>query len=323
MRLRRRRLWGLVLLSAGIWGAVTTAVAPPASAAAVIHPVSSMATAVPPSALRDLVTLRPFTELHSPGKTGLVIAHRGNSAQAPENTLPAFASMAAADAAYLELDIRLSADGIPMVIHDATVDRTTDGTGNVSEMTARELRALDAGSWFSEDFRSTRIPTLAEALEHAAAHRQDVLIEYKGSWKRSDIRTTMKLIASAGLERRVIAQSFSRRTVANIAAVAPDVPLGWLTHDLDTLAVHTALTIGADAVNPATATADTVALAHRAGLGVFVWTHDEDAAWEAYTQMGVDGIITNRPGALTAWSEGSRGGAPHPVHARADLAPRA
>ncbi|WP_298040257.1 glycerophosphodiester phosphodiesterase family protein [uncultured Microbacterium sp.] len=302
MSLRRRRLWGLVLLSAGIWGAVATAVAPAASAT-IVHPAPAATVAESSSALRDLVTLRPFTVLRDPGETGLVIAHRGDSDEAPENTIPAFASTSAAGASHLELDIRLSADGIPMVIHDATVDRTTDGTGAVGEMTAHELRALDAGSWFSEEFRATRIPTLAEALAQAATQGQDVLIEYKGAWKRSDIRTTMRLIADAGLERRVIAQSFSRRTVANIAAVAPDMPLGWLTHELDALAVHTALSIGADAVNPAAATIESVALAHRAGLGVFVWTHDEDAAWEAYTQMGVDGIITNRPRALVAWSE--------------------
>jgi glycerophosphoryl diester phosphodiesterase len=92
-------------------------------------------------------------------------AHRGDKHIAPENTLPAFASAVRKGAHMIEFDVHLSKDGQPVIIHDNTVDRTTDGTGEVAELTFRELRSLDAGSWFSQEFAGTRIPTLRETLE--------------------------------------------------------------------------------------------------------------------------------------------------------------
>src|SRR5512134_3880205 len=95
----------------------------------------------------------------------LNFAHRGARKQAPENTLPAFRRAAQLGADGLELDVHLSADGIPVVIHDSRVDQTTDGTGAVSGKSLSELRELDAGVWFSPQFAGTRIPTLIEVLD--------------------------------------------------------------------------------------------------------------------------------------------------------------
>ena len=307
---RRRRLWSTGAIGVAASLALATFSSPPAEALA-SHPAHSrpaaeVSTASAPAAKTslaalDAIILRPLTVLRGPGEAGAIIAHRGNSSAAPENTMPAFVSSIESGAEYCEIDIRLSKDGVPVVIHDRSVDRTTDGAGAVSEMTISELRALDAGSWLSETFAGTPIPTLDEVLALAASSGTRVLIEYKGTWSKAGVKTTVDMIEAVGLTSTVVAQSFSQKTVARIADAAPELTVGWLTEDLDASTVATATAIEADAVNPRTATARGVARAHRAGLGVFVWTQDAETDWRALTAMGVDGIITNRPDALLEW----------------------
>lgn len=107
-----------------------------------------------------------------------VIAHRGNSSQAPENTLASINSAFAIGADHVELDIALTSDGIAVLMHDATVDRTTDGTGPISSLTLAQVQSLDAGSWFGPAFVGERVPTLAEALV-AADQRGRILLDVK------------------------------------------------------------------------------------------------------------------------------------------------
>lgn len=305
MSVRRRRLWYTGVICIALWTAFTTlsSSAPEALAqpAATAHSTAAATRDTPALSALDSIILRPFLTLRAPGEPGVVIAHRGDSSIAPENTMPAFESTTNTGAEYFEIDLRLSKDGVPVVIHDKTVDRTTNGTGAVAEMTIDELRALDAGSWFSDSYVDTRIPTFDEVLAQVAHSNADVVIEYKGTWGRSHIRTTVDMIAAAGLEGDVIAQSFSKKTVANFSKVAPGLPVGWLTQTIDASIIKTAQKIGADAINPTYATGLSVLLAHQAGLGVFVWTHDADTEWQSLTAMGVDGIITNRPASLLEW----------------------
>lgn len=305
MSVHRRRLWATGTICAALWTAFTTisSSAPEALAQPTPDTHLALVSAISPPALLplDMITLRPFVTLREPGEPGIIIAHRGHPEAAPENTLPAFLAATSAGAKYFEIDLRLTKDGVPVVIHDKTVDRTTDGEGTVAEMTMEDLRTLDAGAWFSESFAGTAIPTLDEVLSHAAASGTHVVIEYKGSWTEGNIRTTVEMIQAAGLEGKIITQSFNEKTVANVATVAPGMPVGWLTQKINTSIITTAKKIGADAVNPRHATAHSVTLAHEAGLGVFVWTHDADPEWELLTAMGVDGIITNRPDALFEW----------------------
>lgn len=305
MSVHRRRLWCTGVTCIALWTAFTTlsSAAPEALAqpTVVTNSVPSAVRDTPSLLTLDSIILRPFLTLRQPGEPGVIIAHRGDSAAAPENTMPAFISTTSAGAEYFEIDVRMSKDGIPVVIHDKTVDRTTDGSGVVAQMTIDELRTLDAGAWFSDSFADTRIPTLDEVLAHVSDSGTDVVIEYKGTWTRSAIKATVDMIRTAGLEGNVITQSFSKKTVANISDVAPGLPVGWLTETIDASIVSKAQRIGADAVNPSRATAHSVELAHRAGLGVFVWTHDADPEWETLTAIGVDGIITNRPGPLLEW----------------------
>jgi glycerophosphoryl diester phosphodiesterase len=110
---------------------------------------------------------RPQLPTVRPNIDPLIIAHRGYSQAAPENTIPAIEAAIRAGLAYVELDVRLTADGVPVLMHDSDVDRTTNGVGPISTKTYAETRALDAGSWFSEGFAGTSIPTLEKALDAA------------------------------------------------------------------------------------------------------------------------------------------------------------
>ena len=252
--------------------------------------------------LTEIDPLPPIA-IRAPGETGVVVGHRGNSSVAPENTMPAFVSTTRSGADYFEIDIALTKDGVPVVMHDGTVDRTTDGTGAVDALTLDEIRALDAGSWFSPAYAGTKVPTFDEVLTYVANGGADVVVEYKGDWNLENTRMTVDMIEAAGVENKVLAQSFSATTVGNVAAAAPELPLAWLTGGIDAGIIATATQLGADAVNPSTATAESVAAAHDAGLGVFVWTQNSATAWQALTAMGVDGIITDRPDALVGWMQ--------------------
>ncbi|MFT4157752.1 MAG: glycerophosphodiester phosphodiesterase family protein [Microbacterium sp.] len=310
MSVRWRRLWGTGAISIALCITSATLLPPPAQAIAPASAppstteVTSLGTTTPsPPPLLSLFSLRPKFPLREPGQPGLVVAHRGASTTAPENTLPAIAAAATAHADYVEIDIRMSKDGVPVVIHDSTVDRTTDGTGPVASLTLAEMQRLDAGSWFSPEYAGTRIPTLEQVLALTADTHLSIVIEYKGRWTPAAISTTVDQIAAADLRGHVITQSFNEQTVENISTVAPNLFVGWLTDRIDSSIVHTAQRIGADAVNPETTTPRGLAQAHDAKLRVFVWTKDADRDWEDLTAIGVDGIMTNTPRALTEWIE--------------------
>lgn len=297
---RRRRLPLLGAASFVVAALLSVAAHVDAPAAEASVSPGSAATAADDALLAAAAGVRPHPPiaLRHPGEIGLVIGHRGAPTSAPENTLPALES-AAGGADMLEIDIRLSQDGVPVVIHDAGVERTTDGEGLVAELTADELRALDAGAWFSPSYSGTAIPTLAEVLATLDADGPALLVEFKGRWAAEEVAVALDLLAATGVD--VVAQSFSATTVSRIAEAAPRLPVGWLVHEIDAAVIAEALSIGADAVNPAAADADGVALAHDAGLAVLVWTPDAAADWARLTALGVDGIITNRPEALSAW----------------------
>ncbi|MFE5341642.1 glycerophosphodiester phosphodiesterase [Isoptericola sp. NPDC056578] len=236
----------------------------------------------------------------------VVIAHRGASADAPQNTLAAFDAAGEAGAAMIEIDVHLSADGVPMVIHDGTVDATTDGNGEVRGRTRDELQALDAGSWFGPEFAGQRIPTLAEVLELVARHPGlGVLCEYKGRWSAEDVAVTMRVLDAPELAGHLVVQGFDPVTVAALRDVAPQVPRSLLVeHPRESLPALLG-ELDAAAVSPGAALiADDPGLvpaAHDAGLRVFGWTANDEATWRLLVDAGVDGIITDRPAALREW----------------------
>lgn len=222
----------------------------------------------------------------------LSIAHRGNSLFAPENTLAAFAA-AQGKADLVETDGRLSADAVLVIMHDATVDRTTDGTGPVGSQTVAQLKLLDAGSWFSTDFIGERIPTLEEMITNTVSFATP-LIERKDGPASAYVDELRRLNAVTN----VILQSFDWNFLAAVHALEPAVRLGALGSGTFTSATLTNITnSGATMVawEKGAVTPAVVSLVQGAGLTLFVWTVDSSAEIQQFINLGVDGIISNDP----------------------------
>ncbi|MCA9970390.1 MAG: hypothetical protein KC425_09245 [Anaerolineales bacterium] len=223
--------------------------------------------------------------------TPLIIGHRGASADAPENTLAAFALARAQGADGIELDVQLSADGRLMVFHDTRVDRTTNGRGRVSEMPASALQALDAG-------QGQPIPTLDEVFALLGA---DFLynVEIKDwGWRDRGTETAVAAcIHQHNLDQQVLVSSFNPLALRRIRPrLTRSTPLaliregGWLRYGY--------LLASGQADHPHHSLVDAayMAQAARRGWRVHVWTVDDPAEARRLAQLGVHGIITNRPG---------------------------
>lgn len=235
-----------------------------------------------------------------------VIAHRGNSSVAPQNTLAALESAWRAGADSIEIDLQLSADGAAVVIHDDTVDATTNGSGAVDDLDLAELRRLDAGSWFSPAYAGQQVPTFAEVITFLAARRGiDLLLELKGDWPAQAVQQVVEAIRSAQLGDRVILQSFSSGTVAVLAEAAPELRRGLLIAEADAGLLAQCTELAVMACNPHGALLrqrpELLAQLHAAGLQVMVWTANQPEEWSALVAAGVDAIITDRPDALRGW----------------------
>ena len=248
----------------------------------------------------------------------LFFAHRGGALLAPENTLSAFRRGVALGADALELDIQTTREGEIVVIHDATVDRTTDGRGPVASYTVEELRRLDAGYRFTPDggrtypFRGqgVMVPTLREVFERFPEQR--VNIDLKESTPERE-RRLWELIQGVGAEERTLVASGElhtaivrfRRLVGERVATSASSPevrnfvlAGWYRGTGRLRPAYVALQVpetwhGIRVVSPRM-----VAAAHRLGLDVHVWTVDERLAMERLLAWGVDGLMTDRPDVL-------------------------
>ncbi|MEE6281476.1 glycerophosphodiester phosphodiesterase [Georgenia sp. MJ170] len=240
-----------------------------------------------------------------------VIAHRGNSSVAPENTLAAIAAAISCGAGSVEIDVQLTRDRVPVVIHDDHLDRTTSGSGPVAETDAATLRELDAGSWFSPAFAQQRVPRLDEVLALLASSSDvELLLEVKGAWGSDDVRLVTDAIAASGLGDRVLLQSFAVATVAALADAAPDLRRGLLVVESGDHVLELCRDLGVVSCNPHGPTLverpELIEQAHAAGMAVMVWTLNDPAQWEAATDLGVDGIITDRPDRLLGWQTAIR-----------------
>ena len=254
-----------------------------------------------------------------PGTTRpVVIAHRGNSSVAPQNTRAAFEAAWRAGAALVELDIQLTRDGQVVVLHDDTVDATTDGSGTVADLDLVEVRALDAGTWFAPAFAGQRVPTFAEVLTWQAERPGiGLLLELKGAWTPEQVAPVTAAIEAAGLSDRVIGQSFWPQTVAALKEVAPQLRRGLLVFEVPADLVDRCTQLGVMTCNPygplLVADPGLVGRLHDAGLQVMVWTLDEAEHWAAAVALGVDAIISNRPDRLVGWLDGATSRADVPV----------
>ncbi|HEY5913291.1 MAG TPA: glycerophosphodiester phosphodiesterase family protein [Verrucomicrobiae bacterium] len=233
----------------------------------------------------------PFTTVCLGASPVLSIGHRGSSLFAPENTIAAYTA-ARGKADLVEADARLSADGKLVIMHDATVDRTTDGTGTVASKTVAQLKLLDAGSWFSAAFVGERVPTLEDMLTNTLSHAS-VLIEQKDGPASVYVDELRRL----GAVTNVILQSFDWNFLAAAHALEPVLRLGTLgSTTLNATTLTSISNSGARIVawEKSMVTSNEVNLVHSAGLALYVWTVD-GAEIRHFIDLGVDGIISNDP----------------------------
>jgi glycerophosphoryl diester phosphodiesterase len=236
----------------------------------------------------------------------VVVAHRGASTAFPENTLQAFEGAVAAGADVVELDVRLTADGVPVVLHDLDVGVTTDGAGPVHELTLAELKRLDASAGRGP---RTEVPTLHEALRLLSG-RCGVDVEVKnlpgeGSFdspREAAAEATLRALDEVGFEGPVLVSSFNWLSIERVREVRPDVPTGFLVQAFidPRAALVYARSRGHVYVLPqAPALYDVgeafVAEAHRSGILVGTWTVDDPEAIERLFSWGVDAVASNVP----------------------------
>ena len=224
-----------------------------------------------------------------------VWAHRGASGVAPENTLAAFQEALSQGAGGIELDLHLSADGVPVVIHDETVDRTTNGKGAVGQMTSARLRRLDAGSWFDSRFGGEKIPLLSEVLDWAG-DRIRLNLEIKAFAAGTEILRLLQDFPNVD----VVVSSFQHRLLRRLRQHHATLPLAFLTESpLWHFALWQAAQCSAQSWHPRVDRLSRGMLrqAHRLGMAVYPWTVDDPARMRSLCQMGVDGLFTNFPDA--------------------------
>ncbi len=223
-----------------------------------------------------------------------VIAHRGASIDAPENSLAAFRLAADQQSDFVELDVQESADGEVLVVHDSALMKVGGSPLKIWEATAADLRAVDIGSYRSPAFSNERVPTLAEALA-ACKGRVRVVVELKsyGHSQRLEERV-VEIVEAAGMERETIFMSLEHSMSKRLKELRPS----WRVGVLAAKAIGDLTSLGADflAVEKGLATRAFVRQAHQAGQQVYVWTVNEPAVMFELMSSGVDGLITDRPG---------------------------
>jgi glycerophosphoryl diester phosphodiesterase len=213
--------------------------------------------------------------------TPILIAHRGGSAEAPENTMAAFRHAVEIGARFVELDVQMSRDGELVVMHDETVDRTTNGTGAIHNTTFEELRRLDAGSWFGPHFAGQKIPTLREVLELCVNSGVGVVIELKAPIIYIGLEENVaSLIGDLGLRgvENIWCISFYHDAIKRMRTLDPELPLGYLylPHKESFVTPDDTIQAYCPFYQTAGAHPEQVAEAHRLGKYVFVYTVNDE-----------------------------------------------
>ena len=256
----------------------------------------------------------------------LNFAHRGASARAPENTLEAFRLAMEAGAGGLELDVHLTRDGEVVVIHDATVDRTTDGSGAVAGMSLDELRGLDAGYRFSPDGgithpyrgRGLRVPTLAEVYEEFPAASVNIYIKEP---QQGAEEAVLQITRNGGVEERSLVVSDDHAVVRRFRGVSrghistgasrPEIAAFFILSRLRLERLvhpaYDALQVPVEHGGITLVTPRFVEAAHSRGARVDVWTINDPGEMRRLLDLGVDVIMTDRPETLASILEGHRG----------------
>ncbi len=227
------------------------------------------------------------------------VSHRGAAGLAPENTLSAVKAGVSAGAPYIEIDVRLTSDGVPVLMHDGTLDRTTDGTGRVRERDWEYVRNLDAGGHYSDKFKREAVPHLGAVLEYMKGTSFTLVIEVKDPGGNPGTAGTLaEYLRRYGMEKRVVVISFDAGWVEEFGKLMPGVALG-------TLYVYPFGVPPSDRVKyvsvfwPAYVLDPSLAWRlGRAGYTVWAWNIDNPYIARFLAWKGVDGMVLDRPGLL-------------------------
>jgi glycerophosphoryl diester phosphodiesterase len=239
-----------------------------------------------------------------------LIAHRGASADAPENTLAALREAARQGAGWVEVDAVLTADGVPVVIHDDTLDRTTDGHGPVAAAEFAALRRRDAGSWFAPRFAGERVPTLAETIDLALELGLGLNVEIKpaAGHEEATARAVAALVdARWPVDRPLVLLSSFEPVCLDIArAVVPRCPRGYLLWDppADWLTIARRVDAATINVHQDRQTAASIAAHAVAGRPVLAYTVNDPGRARTLFGWGVAGVFTDAPGRMAAGLDG-------------------
>lgn len=240
-----------------------------------------------------------------------IIAHRGYSAVAPENTLAAIRAAQAAGATAIEADLRTAIDGTPVLFHDVHLGRTSSGVGPVRRRTVAQLKSLDAGAWFSDEHAGETIPTLAEALECLGSATERFYAEVKGYREMEDLDRMVEIVRSADFLPRTVFLASDWTVLERIAQTEPSVDLGYVVEEREDY--DEALRRAADRSRAildleaalALETPSLVRDAVERGVEVAVWTVNRVEDAETLRDAGVTRFTTDEVESLLAWARGS------------------
>ncbi len=241
----------------------------------------------------------------------LTIAHRGDPAAAPENTMPAFEAALASGAEVLELDLRMTADEQVVVFHDELLDRTTNAVGPLADRTLAELLTLDAGSWYGGAWAGTRIPTFDEFLPLLQGSDARAIIELKGLWTVDALRPIIAGIYRYGVQDRVVLASFEVPTLLELWREAPSLNRAVIVRRLPDDPVDFAASVGATTVVTSMRSfrvdPEAAGMLQRAGLTVVVYTLNRGDLWQQALDLGIDGVVTDAPRRLASVHDALQG----------------
>ncbi|MFD0712354.1 glycerophosphodiester phosphodiesterase [Paenibacillus sp. GCM10027626] len=234
-------------------------------------------------------------------KKPLVIAHRGCAGEAPENTLAAFKLAMEQGCDAIELDVHFSKDGEIIVCHDHTIDRTSDGSGAIHELTVQEIQQADAGRWFDERYAGERIPLLSEVFELVPPSIM-INVEVKDLHGEAGERRLVQFLRETNRVQHVVISSFNHELLVRLKQQEPELKIGMLYHQQVESHHGLAEQLGAPvfSLHPDFKLLDKAAVADAVdrGLEVYAWTVNSEEDMKLVVGLGVTGVITDFPGRL-------------------------
>lgn len=237
----------------------------------------------------------------------IIIAHRGASASHPENTMAAFEAAVQMNAEMIEIDVMMSKDSVPVVFHDGSLNKHTDGKGPLKNLTVDQLMKLDAGSWFDEKFTGERIPTLEEVLEFASGTIA-LNIEIKTEAVTDELRggveeKSLKLVKKYEMENHVLFSSFDYRAIRHLKELNADIPVGLLYNkrlsgNLKPSELIKKYSANAFNCNYFQLTKKRYSNLQEHKIPALIYTVDKKKRMKKLLEKGVRGIFTNKPDVL-------------------------